>query len=78
LKLQFKGTVITGYVDGKPVLTATDGLYGKGMAGLMVGADAQKFGMPYFDNVTVNQVNGSLPGPAAALPGQGPIYRRSK
>lgn len=24
----------------------------------MAGADAQKLGMPYFDNVTVNQVNG--------------------
>jgi galactosylceramidase len=78
LKLQFRGTAITGYVDGKPVLTATDGLYGKGMAGLMAGADAQKLGMPYFDNVTVNQVNGPVPGPATALPGQGPIYRRSK
>ncbi|MES2348078.1 MAG: galactosylceramidase [Pseudomonadota bacterium] len=78
LKLQFKGASITGYVDGKPVLTAADGLYGKGMAGLMSGADAQKLGMPYFDNVTVNQVNGSLPAPAAALPGQGPMYRRSK
>jgi galactosylceramidase len=78
LKLQFKGTAITGYVDGKPVLAATDGLFGKGMAGLMAGADAQKLSMPYFDNVTVNQVNAPLPGSAAALPGQRPMYRRSK
>jgi galactosylceramidase len=78
LKLQFKGTAITGYVDGKPVLAATDGLYGKGMAGLMAGAHAEKLDMPYFDNVTVNQVNGPLPKPSTALPGQGPMYRRSK
>lgn len=78
LKLQFKGTAITGYVDGKPVLAATDGLYGKGMAGLMAGAHTEKLDMPYFDNVTVNPVNGPLPKPSTALPGQGPMYRRSK
>jgi galactosylceramidase len=48
------------------------------MAGLMAGAHAEKLDMPYFDNVTVNQVNGPLPKPSTALPGQGPMYRRSK
>jgi galactosylceramidase len=78
LKLRFQGTAITGFVDGKPVVTATDGLYGKGMAGLMAGADAHKLSMPYVDNVTINRVDGPVPGPSSALPGQGPIYRRAK
>lgn len=41
-------------------------------------ADAQKLSMPYFDNVTVNQIDGPVPGPSTALPGQEPIYRPLK
>jgi galactosylceramidase len=78
LKLQFSGAEITGLVDGKPVIAVTDRLYGKGMAGLMAGADAHKLGMPYFDNVTIKRINGPEPEPSIALPGQAPIYRASK
>ena len=78
LKLQFDGTRITGFVDGKPVVSAADGLYRKGMAGLIAGADAQKLSMPYFDNLVLKRINAPLPPPSAALPGQGPIYRKLK
>jgi galactosylceramidase len=78
VKLQFKGGKLTGFVDGKPVVSATDSVYGAGMAGVIAGADAKKLSMPFVDNVTVNQVNAPAPGPSGALPGQEPVYRPSK
>jgi galactosylceramidase len=74
LKLRFDGTAITGFVDDKPVLTATDTLYIRGMAGLMAGGDKKKLSTPYFDNVLIKGVNAAVPKPAAARPGQSPIY----
>lgn len=74
VKLQFNGGRLTGFVDGKPVVAATDSSYGAGMAGVIAGAGSQKISMPYFDNVTVNQVNGALPDSSVPLSGQGPIY----
>lgn len=76
LKLRFSGAAITGFVDGREVLSVNDTLYGTGMAGLMAGPTANGLGMPYFDNVTINGVGGAVPEAAVALPGQGAIYRR--
>jgi galactosylceramidase len=45
---------------------------------VIAGAGAGKLSMPYFDNVTVNQVNGPEPAPTALLPGQEPMYGFSK
>jgi galactosylceramidase len=78
LKLQFSGTRIRGYVDGKPVVEATDGLYGKGMAGLLAGPAQSGLSMPYYRDVVVNRVGGALPPPTKPLPGQAPLYARKR
>ena len=77
LKLRLEGSVITGCVDEKVVLSATNSLYASGMAGLMAGKEAEKFSTPYFDNLLINAVNAPIPGPSSALPGQTPIYGTS-
>jgi galactosylceramidase len=74
LKLQFSGNTITGLVDGKPLLTATDTLYGHGIAGLLAIQADGKTSQPWFDNFVINTVNGATPAPTAARAGQGPIY----
>jgi galactosylceramidase len=78
LKLRFSGTSIRGYVDGKPVVEATDALYGKGMAGLLAGPAPSGLSMPYYRDVVVNRVDGALPAPTAPLPGQAPLYTRTR
>jgi galactosylceramidase len=78
LKLRFSGTTIRGYVDGKPVVEATDALYGKGMAGLLAGPAPSGLSMPYYRDVVVNRVDGALPAPTAPLPGQAPLYTRTR
>lgn len=78
LKLQFSGTRIRGYVDGKPALEATDALYGKGMAGLLAGPAQSGLSMPYYRDVVVNRVDGALPPPTATLRGQAPLYSRAR
>jgi galactosylceramidase len=74
LKLRFKGSAIAGFVDGKPVLAAVDNSYAKGMAGLMAGAAGKRLSMPYFDNILINRVDGPVPPPTAAIPGQSRLY----
>jgi galactosylceramidase len=74
LMLRFDGTTITGFVDGKIVLNATDTLYGHGMAGLLAGAVKTRASTPYFDNLLIEKRYDSMPVPTAALPGQSPIY----
>ncbi len=78
LKLQFSGTRIRGYVDGKPVVEATDGMYGKGMAGLLAGPAQAGLSMPYYRDVVINRVDGALPPPTKPLPGQAPLYVRKR
>lgn len=78
LKLQFSGTRIRGYVDGKPLVEATDALYGKGMAGLLAGPAQTGLSMPYYRDVVVNRVDGALPPPTKPLPGQAPLYVRKR
>ena len=77
LKLRFEGATITGFVDDKPVLSATDNVYARGMAGLRAGADKEKLSTPYFDNLLIKGINAPVPGPSTAMPGQLPIYGRS-
>lgn len=75
LKLRFEGSNITGWVDDKQVLQATDSLYAKGMAGLLAGVAEKKLSMPYFDNVLINDLNSPLPQPSSPTPDQAPLYR---
>lgn len=74
LKLRFEGTTITGYVDDKLILSATDNVYHRGMAGLRAGSDKKQLNTPYFDNVLIKAINAPSPQPSSAMPGQSPIY----
>lgn len=74
LKLEFDGSIISGFVDGKLALTATNRLYSHGMAGLLAGGGKQRFSMPFYKNVVITVPDASNPGPATLLPGQTPIY----
>ena len=77
LKLRFEGSTTTGLVDDKPVLSVTDTLYIRGMAGLLAGAEKKKLSTPYFDNVLIKGLNAPLPNPSSAVPGQSPMYEMS-
>jgi galactosylceramidase len=74
LKLRFEGSTISGFVDEKPLLTATNELYSHGMAGLLARGTKEKLSTPYFDNVLVKRVNAAMPEPTPAAAGQRPIY----
>lgn len=75
LKLVFHGTTITGLVDGKQVLTASDSLYPMGMAGLMAGGDEKTLSTPFYDNLLIQKDDSPDPQPSAAQKGQTPIYK---
>lgn len=72
LSLRFDGSTITGFVDDRPVISATDDLYKHGMVGLLAGADAQKQSMPYFDNLAISPLGGGAAPVGPKLPT--PIY----
>jgi galactosylceramidase len=74
LKLQFAGDVITGFVDGAPVLCATNNRFSQGMAGLVTG-DVKMQNTAYFDNLLINAVGAATPQPTVFGPTQTPIYK---
>lgn len=74
LTLRFEGASITGFVNGTPVLTVTNRLYSRGMAGLMAGQDRNRISMPYFDEVKIIGINALPPKPSSPSPKQSPIY----
>ena len=78
LQLRFEGFNITGLVDGKPVLAATNALYSHGMAGLMAGGSRRKLSTPYYDNLLIKGVNAPTPKPTGTLAGQKPIYQSDR
>jgi galactosylceramidase len=53
LSLRFKGTTLSASVDGHEVLSATDALYGHGMAGLLATQSSGKTSTSSFDNVAI-------------------------
>ena len=57
LKLRFEGDNIYGFVDGEQALSATDGLYRHGMAGMLVAKFEDRVSTPYFDNLSMNPVH---------------------
>jgi len=75
LKLRFKGSSITAFVDGKSVLETSDMLYTHGMAGLLAGGGKSTLNTPWFDNLLINGVGAPVPPPAFAGPSLSPIYR---
>jgi galactosylceramidase len=68
LELRFEGETITGLVDGKPVLTATDALYPAGMAGLMAGPNGKALSTPFFDNLKITGDHPASPTPPLPPP----------
>ncbi len=75
VKLQFAGDVITGYVDGAAVLSATNRLFAHGMAGLVTGADRRTRNTACFDNLLINANGAPEPEPTGFAARQTPIYR---
>ncbi len=75
VKLQFSGEHITGFVDGLPILSATNSLFSHGMAGLVT-SDHQTRNTACFDNLLINAVGAATPKPTEFAPTQTPIYRR--
>jgi len=76
LRLSMQGTTLRGFVDGKLVLTATDALYPRGMAGLLSGADDHAMNMPFFDSFAIMPVNAQKSNATTALSKATPIYGR--
>ena len=75
LMLRFEGTTLTGFVDGREVLTVTDERYARGMAGLLARVtEGKKMSTPYYDDVVIKPVGAPTPKPATAAPGQRPLY----
>jgi galactosylceramidase len=75
LGLRFEGNRITGLLDGKAVLTATDDLYDHGMAGLQAGADDHTVDRPWFDNLAITPPGAAGAAPPA-VPAKGSLYPR--
>ena len=59
LRLRFIGDQITGYIDGKEVLSATSDHYKKGMAGLIAPLQKKRVCTPYFDNLSITPLGSS-------------------
>lgn len=74
LKLRFKGNEITGFVDGNQVIKIADELYAHGMAGLLAEQYKDKLSTPYFDNLRMTPVGGSVSEPTVVPVAHTPIY----
>ena len=59
LRLRFIGDQITGYIDGKEVLSAISDHYKKGMAGLIAPLQKKRVCTPYFDNLSITPLGSS-------------------
>lgn len=74
VKLRFEGNTITGYVDGKAVVTASGSQYRRGMAGLLATKDRNRVSTPYFDNLRVTPLGTSPDTMPALWQGVQPLY----
>lgn len=74
LRLRFQGNSISGEVDGKAAVSATDSTYSRGMAGLVAGRSPQRLSMPYYDNLLINQLLAPIPAPFSPASAHRPIY----
>ncbi len=74
LKLQFAGDVLTGFVDGAQVCSATNTLYAHGMAGLMTDENPNERHAAFFDNFAVTAVGAPARRPAVFSKRQTAIY----
>jgi galactosylceramidase len=73
LKLEFSGNTITGYIDGMKVVSTTNSLNARGMAGL-VACDGRNRSTAYFDNLIITPIGAAKPAPTDFPTSQQPIY----
>ncbi|WP_347302979.1 hypothetical protein V5740_13450 [Croceibacterium sp. TMG7-5b_MA50] len=76
LTLRMQGSTITGLVDGQEVLTGSDALYARGMAGLLAGGGRERLSTPYFATLLITDVGAPVPPATPAGPRHSPIYAR--
>ena len=74
VKLRMAGSIITGFVNGTPILSATDTACASGMAGLLTG-DANTRNTAMFDNLIINTVDGPKPQPTVFVQDAYPMYK---
>jgi galactosylceramidase len=74
INLRFSGNMITGFVDRVQVLSATNDLYSRGMAGLVTGGDTRRRNTALFDDLLINSVGAARPPPTVCSKNQTPIY----
>ena len=75
LKLRFAGTKISALVDDAEVVTATDGTYASGMAGLVSGGENKTRNTALFDDLVINAVGAPKPEPTVLAQAVIPMYQ---
>lgn len=75
LKLRFAGTNLSAFVDNAEVVTATDGTYASGMAGLVSGGEKNTRNTALYDDVVINAVGAPKPEPAILSQAVIPMYQ---
>jgi galactosylceramidase len=74
VKLRFEGSKITMLVDDAAVVSAEDGTFPQGMAGLITGGDGDARNTALFDNLLICRVNGGPVKPTVFAQDSQPIY----
>jgi len=75
LKLQMSGPNLTGFVDGVQVVSATNSVCAKGMAGLIAGNNPNARNAALYDNLLINAVGAPAPKPTVFSASQTPMYK---
>ncbi len=73
LTLRMTGDKLTGLVDGREVVTASDNRYPRGMAGLLAPAHERAISTPYFDNLSITPLGETLNNETKPRPSE-PLY----
>jgi galactosylceramidase len=74
LKLRFEKQTITVLVDDAAVISAQDGQFHRGLAGLVTGGEGNARNTALFDNLLINRVNGGAVPPTVFVQDDSPIY----
>jgi galactosylceramidase len=74
LKLRFQKQTITVLVDNAAVITAQDGEFDHGLAGLATGGEGDARNTALFGNLLINRVNGGAVPPTVFVQDRSPIY----
>jgi len=74
LKLEMRGSTLSGFIDGRLILTGSDTLYPSGMAGLLAGAGEKAVSTPFFDDIQLTAVGGLVPKAVQSKVTVTPIY----